>query len=591
MFSKPFSRYFRFSGVVLVLILGISWAPDGIAEEGDVSVSGSLKAWQPVTLSFEGPETGEQGTPNPFLDYRLTVTFSSRADEFIVPGYFAADGNAGETGAGTGPIWRVHFVPSREGVWNYCVSFRQGPGIAILTDPEAGIPAALDGVEGEFIVGSADSEAPGFLGKGMLRYVGERYLRFALSGEYFLKGGADSPENFLGYVDFDGTPPTHRYEPHLRDWEPGDPTWLNGKGKGLIGALNYLAAQGMNSVYFLTMNVEGDGEDVWPWTDSDERFRFDCSKLDQWEVVFSHMDRIGLLLHVITQEEENDQLLDGGELGPERKLYFRELIARFAHHLAVVWNLGEENTNTTAQQKAFSAYIRSLDPYDHPIVAHTFPDRHDEIYTPLLAFPQFDGASLQADMERTHDLTLQWVRRSAQAGKPWIVCMDEFGPPEVGLKPDSEDPDHDDVRRYALWGNLMAGGGGCEWLFGYGYPNHDLNCEDWRSRELMWAQTRHALTFFQRYLPFQEMESDDSLVRGEGAWCLAKPGEVYAVYLWKAHDAAIRLPEGSFTVHWYNPRAGGELSPGGSLDGPGEIPLGNPPSHPEKDWVALIRLQ
>jgi len=31
--------------------------------------------------------------------------------------------------------------------------------------------------------------------------------------------------------------------------------------------------------------------------------------------------------------QENDQLLDGGELGNERKLYYRELIARFSHHV------------------------------------------------------------------------------------------------------------------------------------------------------------------------------------------------------------------------------------------------------------------
>ena len=38
-----------------------------------------------------------------------------------------------------------------------------------------------------------------------------------------------------------------RYEPHVRDWADGDPTWQGGKGKGLIGGLNYLASQGVNS--------------------------------------------------------------------------------------------------------------------------------------------------------------------------------------------------------------------------------------------------------------------------------------------------------------------------------------------------------
>ena len=35
----------------------------------------------------------------------------------------------------------------------------------------------------------------------------------------------------------------------------------------------------------------------------------------------------------------------------------------------------------------------------------------------------------------------------------------------------------------------------------------DINCEDWRTRENMWNQTRYALEFFHDYLPFAEMVS------------------------------------------------------------------------------------
>jgi len=73
----------------------------------------------------------------------------------------------------------------------------------------------------------------------------------------------------------------HHYQPHIRDHRPGDPTWKDGKGKGMIGALNYLASKGMNSVYFIPYNIDGgDGKDVWPWTSPKQRYRFDCSKLD-----------------------------------------------------------------------------------------------------------------------------------------------------------------------------------------------------------------------------------------------------------------------------------------------------------------------
>jgi hypothetical protein len=64
-----------------------------------------------------------------------------------------------------------------------------------------------------------------------------------------LKIGADSPRRCSAYEDFDGTAatkpqvPLHAYAPHLQDWRPGDPTWKTGKGKGLIGAINYLASR------------------------------------------------------------------------------------------------------------------------------------------------------------------------------------------------------------------------------------------------------------------------------------------------------------------------------------------------------------
>ena len=570
-------------------VLSLAARAAGYRPEGMI-ISGELKKWHAVTFSFFGPETGEKATPNPFTDYRLDVVLECGNSRYHVPGYYAADGNAAETGAEMGRIWRVHFLPDREGTWTYHASFRTGPGVALTSESAAGEPAAFDGAAGSFNVGPTDKSGRDHRAKGLLRYVGKRYLQFAETGEYFVKGGADSPENFLAYFEFDQTPPTHRYEPHAQDWQSGDPTWRAGRGKNIIGALNYLAGKGMNSVYFLTMNVKGDGKDVWPWTYSEERMRFDCSKLDQWEIVFSHMDRKGIMLHVVTQEQENDQLLDGGDLGPQRRLYYRELIARFGHHHALVWNLGEENTNTDEQRKAFAAYVRELDPYDHPIVVHTFPSQRDKVYEPLLGCAHLEGPSLQmGHMEQTHSETSKWVARSARAGRPWFVCLDEIGPADTGVKPDADDPDHNDVRRYALWGSLMAGGAGCEWLFGYGYPNHDISCEDWRSRDRMWDVTRYALDFFEQHLPFWDMHPDDNLVEGEGAWCLAKPGEVYAVYAPGARGPRIALPAGTYSVQWYSPREGGSLVAGAKLKGLGKRSLGVPPRNPDKDWVALVR--
>jgi hypothetical protein len=273
-----------------------------IEAQAQVKITGQLKQWHRITITFDGPKTSETATPNPFADYRLMVHFTQDKRTIAVSGFYAADGNASESSAEAGNKWRVHFTPDQKGKWTYHASFRQGKDIATSDDPKAGQSAKyFDGAKGDFKVLTSDKTGRDHRAKGMLRYVGGHYLKFAGTGEYFLKGGADSPENFLAYADFDGTyrvgkskrkgenfaKDLHHYKPHLRDFKSGDPTWKGGKGKAMIGALNYLASQEMNSVYFLTMNVTGDGKDVWPWIDHDKRDRFDCSKLDQWEVVFS----------------------------------------------------------------------------------------------------------------------------------------------------------------------------------------------------------------------------------------------------------------------------------------------------------------
>ena len=584
-----------------------------------VEVTGELKQWHRVTLTFNGPESSEYAEVNPFLDYRLTVTFTLVEKQFVVPGYFAADGNAGETGAVSGNKWRVHFCPPDEGDWSYQVSFRKGRKIAVSEDPAAGEAVAPDNITGTFHIGPTDKSGRDFRGKGKLEYVGEHYLKFAGSGEYFLKGGADSPENFLGYHEFDGTwsgpglgerpgdnirsGNLHTYEQHIKDWKEGDPLWHGTKGKGITGALNYLASEGMNSVYMLTMNVLGDGDDVWPWNSREERIRFDCSKLDQWEIVFSHMDKLGLMLHFVTQEQENELLLDVGRTEVQRKLYYRELVARFAHHLAITWNMGEENGpsswktsyQTDQNRIEMATYLKKTNPYQDPIVLHTHsnPEHRHNIMSALLGEPSYDGISMQLGwLFRTHEETKKWLKLSADSGKKWIVCLDEIGPASTGVKPDAEDPGHDDVRTQCLWGNLMAGGAGAEWYFGYQYPHADLSCEDWRSRDLMWDQTRYALEFFHNYLPFSQMKSSDDLTGAQDDFCFAQSGEVYVVYLPEGSTGKIdlRSQEGSFKVQWYNPRKGGELGSGSvtNLDGGTIVSFGAPPEGSPGDWVVLI---
>jgi hypothetical protein len=633
----------RFMVPLLAVFSLAAFTSTASAQPAVVKITGELKQWHKVTLTFDGPPASETDSdPNPFLDYRMTAIFRTPSGNraYLVPGYFAADGDAANTQATSGNKWRAHFSPDKPGKWAYCIWFVKGKNRAV--EPYA--PQELtgcQGVEGSFTVSPTDKAGRDFRGKGTLRYVGKHYLQFAGTGEYFLKAGADAPENLLAYTDFDGTfsrrnpdapvrpgeaAPSglHSWGKHAGDWKPGDPTWAGGKGKNLIGALNYLAGKGANAFSFLTYNVGGDGDDVWPFAGPEDKLHYNCSKLDQWQIIFDHAQKLGLYLHFKMEETENDDnrkdnqtvvpaALDGGDLGVERKLYCRELIARFGYELALNWNLGEENTLSAEQQRAMAKYIQDLDPYGHNIVVHTFPDWQDRVYSKLLGSQSvLTGASLQNNWDKTHQRTLEWVSESTKSGRPWVVANDEQGPSDLGVPPDpgyqgfdgkarQKDGniyDINDIRKYTLWGNLMAGGAGVEYYFGYTLPQNDLKCEDWRSRDQSWDFARLALSFFSdNKIPFWEMRNADTLVGNPASdnsrYCLAKPGDTYVVYLPNGGSCELDLSgeSGGFDVKWFNPRKGGVLDSGSvrQVKGGTRVSLGPPPAEPTQDWCVLVR--
>jgi hypothetical protein len=598
--SKSMKLFVCFTCVMFVVIPRSRTASAG-------QIGGELKKWHKVTLTFDGPQTSETADPNPFLYYRLNVTFTHQQSgkSYWVPGYYAADGDAANTGANSGNKWRVHFAPDQIGAWNYRVSFRKGRNVAVAEDKNAGQSAGfMDGRTGSFNIGPTDKTGRDFRSKGVLQYVGKHHLRFAETGEYFLKCGADAPENFLAYKDFDGDFKTDGHKdnfikdwgPHIKDWRPGDPTWQGGKGKGIIGAVNYLASKGMNVFSFLTLNIIGDDQNVFPYTTYDERLRMDVSRLDQWEVVFEHADKLGMYLHFKTQEAENQRLLDDGDTGVQRKLYYRELIARFSHHLALNWNLGEEigswgkvKGQNTIQKQAMAQYFHEHDPYQHHIVIHNGENHYDLLGNQS----KLTGFSLQTnrpDFSRVHDQTKNYIDRSVAAGKPWVVACDEPGDATHGLITDAEDPTRDNARKNGLWGNIMAGGAGVEWYFGYKHPHSDLTCQDYRTRDKVWTQCHYALEFFRKHeIPFWDMKCQDELTENTDDYILCKPGEIYLVYLKHGGKVELNVAGGNFNYGWFNPRTGDGLDGllhTGSIKAGRKVEVAAPDKN---DWLLVIK--
>jgi len=604
--KKRKNIYFYSTSVIGLLFLLFSYC----AVFGQGKVIGELKKWHKVTIDFNGPQVSETDEYNPFFNYRLNVTFThaESGKKYKVPGYFAADGNAAQTSANSGNIWRVHFAPDEIGEWSYEVDFRKGNWAAISDKLKTGASGEfMDKHKGTFTILPSDKTGKDFRAKGRLSYIGQHYLQFEETKEYFIKQGPDAPENLLSYADFDGTFQNDghgdnfikNWQPHLQDWKEGDPTWQGERGKALIGALNYLASKGMNAFSFLTLNIMGDDKNVFPYIDYDSYDRIDVSKLDQWEILFNHAQKLGLFLHFKTSEVENQGLLDNGGVGAYRKLYYRELIARFGHHLALNWNLGEENGDWvknhqtppqfTQQRLAMAQYFYDKDPYHHHIVIHN-GNPFDDL---LGDKSKITGPSVQTsrqDFSLVHRKVIEWREKSVKAGKLWAVAVDEPGDAQHSLLPDSENPEHNLARKNALWGALMAGAWGVEWYFGYKHEHSDLTCQDWRSRDLFWEQCKYALDFFtENNLPLVEMNPSDGLLSTED-YCFAKTDEVYVVYLKNGGETKLDLENanGEFMLKWFNPRTGQYLNKEQKIKA-GKKAMINSPEDNDLDWVALIR--
>lgn len=577
--------------------------------KGEKNTDNSFKKWHRIEIEFNGPQANESKAT--FFNYRMDVTFTSPTNKkYIVPGFYDADSDPANSGATSGNIWKVRFCAGEEGSWTYNVSFFTGVNVATqLTGGTKG--TAPDGFTGSFKVGKQDKSGLDFRAKGKLEYVGEHYLKFA-NDEFFTKVGAGSPEVFLGDTDFDGSSAINStgnvdHSAQIPDWKTGDPTWGNGKGKGIIGVINYLAGVGINSHYFLSMNIEGDGKRAFPFIDYQSPYIYDVSKLGQWEIVFTHFDTKGLMIHFVTQEIENAQYfedLEGGsnvkEFSDARKVYYRELIARFGHHMAITWNVGEENNatfsngndpNTTNQRKLFAERLRALTYYKDNIVVHnggSGQDRALDIYTPLLGNIHYTGTSLQLPFGniKTHDYIKYWWNASDKTTQKWVINYDEpFGGSEV--------TNIDVLRKGVLWPTLSAGGS-MEWYLGPQDLSKTLN---YRTLDAQYKVLGYAATFMNKNLSkhINRMSPNDDLISNKtNNFALAEQGQIYLFYLKSATVESVDLSAAkgkNFELLWFDPKTGISTNAKDIVAGTEFVSLGLPPSSISSDCVALLKIK
>jgi len=476
--ARSLSRWFVGAMSVLLLLTGI--APSAPGAEPAFTAPATVAKWARLEIVFDGPDSQGLGEPNPF-GVELDVLFTSPTGrEFRVPGFYDGDGR----GNLDGHVWKVRFSADEIGEWMFATS-----------SPDD----QLDGHNGQVVVTETPRGALGFWRLGRLesartREDGIRYLKFR-DGSYWLKAGCDDPENFLGSYENYDTPEERR------------------------AAVEYLAARGINSLYIMTHNVDGDDNDVWPWVGetSEEAkahggydARFDVAKFEAWRQLFEFMQTQGVVPYLVLED-------DSAWKGYDHARYYREIVSRFGYLPAVVFNLGEENNENyeLAEGLRLAAQWKRIDPFGHPLAIHNV-NQPDNAYIRSSAV---DMTSIQTGQPRTrnglqdavehNELAIAWIERCREQGqRPLVVNFDE-GRPELD--------------RRAWWSAYLGGG-----VWEAHVPGeYDQPMPAW---ETLWTELGGARAFMET-LPFWEMEPHNELVLAGDAFCLAKPGEAYAVYL------------------------------------------------------------
>lgn len=488
---------------------------------GDLGSLGTVQKWAKLEVELEGPmSVGLSDTANPFY-VEVIATFSGPGGSFAVPAFYAGDGEGGMDG----DVWIARFSANAVGDWTM-----------ITTSAEP----LLDGYTGTFkVVNTATcdprepGELPDFSCTGRLLYAADFYLQFA-DGTYWLKGGVDDPEDFLAPGE-----------------NAGFPTKLD--------AIQYMAAEGLSSLYFMTDNIGGDRDNVWPWVEKRDSEHFDIAKLDGWDQILDDLQDHGIVLHLVLEN-------DSGWTGFNRDLYYRQMVARFGHYNGLVWNLSEEyNENYTADQmKEFAQLLGDLDAYDHPLTVHH--QGSTSRWDPFYGDDRFDLTSFHTAGRPQNSLSISARQKSETAGRPIPISFDETGD-FTGTR---------DENRHIVWSIFLGGGI---------YEIHTRPLTDYRDWQAYFRDLTRARTFLEA-LPFWQMLPSNQLLTSGTGYLLSKAGHAYVCYLPSGGSINLDLSSNTnvFDATWFNPRSG-DSTDIGPVTGGAILPFTAPDS---LDWTLLL---
>jgi hypothetical protein len=464
---------------------------------------------------------------------------------------------AGFCDSADGSVFRIRFMPSSPGDYTYVLTYRQGS----FESTQSGLfRASTSHRRGPIRV---DPKYPWhFIWEG----TGEHYF-FNGTTAYFLIGWKD--ERIIDYsIDR-----LHRLK---------------------VNRIRVTIA-GREDVFFGEPVMNGDNFTTfptpWPAQQANDMYhpgfdytRFDLEYWRKFERAIRFARDRDVIMSLVLDMNDNKVHPKAGSDDEYR--FIRYAIARFGAFSNITWDLGDdlERYRSDEWTHQTGTLIKSWDPYKHLATSHPVEDVHQDRTSDW-----FDFTSFQEWSRNQHAYILRQREAQERTGRIIPQANEEYGyedhypmwAPGPGL-------DSADVLRRTAWDIYMAGGyqlvgesarrgtnifpdTGGGWLNGRGDDSMT-----------MFIGFGHIVDFFSSF-EWWKTNPHDELV-DNGAYCLARPGEIYAVYLPKEGKVTIHLEAGTYSAQWFGASTG-EIIPLPLVNGPVWT---SPPTPDRLDWALLL---
>ena len=312
--------------------------------------------------------------------------------------------------------------------------------------------------------------------------------------------------------------------------------------------------------------------------------RFDIPFWQKFERMLRHARDEDMIISVVL--DMNDNKVHPAAGSEDERRFVRYAVSRFSAFSNITWDLGDDLEGYRSDQWTHDTgtLIEQWDPYHHLATSHPIKTVHQDRASEWFGFTSYQDWS-----RKQHTLMLESRELQKKTGRIIPQTNEEYGyedhyPPWAAPGSDSAD-----VLRRTAWDIVMAGGyqtagetcrrgtniapdTGGGWMNGRG--------DDTMTMFLGYG---HMVDFFTSF-EWWKTDPHDELVN-KGVYCLAKPGEIYAIYLPKGGKATVKLEPGIYSAAWFSALSGETIALSAA-----QGPIWNSPEAPDQnDWALLLQ--